>query len=161
MTATLLSYLRICHRKLWLHGHGLRLENAHDNVGIGRLIQETSFSRKTKELVLGEIGKVDWIDLRDGIVHETKKGKTPNDADVLQVKYYMHWLRENGMQVKAAKIHYPKKKRTTDVPWDDAIPDEIKTALDEAQQILDQRCPPPFTPLPYCKSCAFHEFCCA
>lgn len=159
ITATALTYLKICRRKLWLHAHGIRLENAHVNVQIGKHIQNTTFDRKEKDIPLGDIGVIDWAEFKHGILHETKKGKTPAAADELQVKFYMSWMRNHGIAIQGARIHYPKQKRTTEIPWDDAFHDEVETDLTEARHSLDQPQPPPVIKLPYCKSCAFCEFC--
>jgi CRISPR-associated exonuclease Cas4 len=52
ITGTEVSYLYICHRKLWLFHHGIRMEAENTHVQIGRLIQEETFSRHPKEIPL-------------------------------------------------------------------------------------------------------------
>ncbi len=159
VTATALTYLKICRRKLWLHAHGIKLENAHVNVKIGKHIQNTTFDRKEKDIALGDVGVIDWAEFKHGILHETKKGKTPAAADELQVKYYMVWMRDHGIDIRGARIHYPKQKRTKEIEWNNAFHHEVGDALTEARKIVAEDRPPPVVKLPYCKSCAFFEFC--
>ena len=46
MTATQISYLKTCHRKLWLHTHSLYMEHTSDLVADGKLIGETTYVRR-------------------------------------------------------------------------------------------------------------------
>ena len=43
VTGTHISYFLICHRKLWLFAHEIRMEQTSDLVSEGRLIQETTY----------------------------------------------------------------------------------------------------------------------
>jgi CRISPR-associated exonuclease Cas4 len=159
ITATALTYLKICRRKLWLHAHGIRIENENVNVQIGKHIQQTTFDRHEKDIPLGEIGVIDWAEFKNGVLHETKKGKVPSSADELQVKYYMSWMRRNGIEVNMTMIHYPQQRRTKEIGWHENMHEEVDAAVVEAQGIVEQDVPPPVIRLPYCKTCAFHDFC--
>jgi CRISPR-associated exonuclease Cas4 len=70
ITGTEIAYLYICHRKLWLFRKGIRPENEHTNVQIGKFIQESTFLRhmNKKEVPLGHIGRVDWAELDKGVI---------------------------------------------------------------------------------------------
>ncbi|MGK0365517.1 MAG: CRISPR-associated exonuclease Cas4, partial [Saprospiraceae bacterium] len=37
-SGTLISYLHLCHRKLWLHHHHIRMEHVSSAVAEGKLI---------------------------------------------------------------------------------------------------------------------------
>ena len=159
INATELTYLRICRRKLWLHANGIRLENEHTNVQMGKHLQETAFERKEKDIPLGDAGVIDWAEFKHGILHETKKGKNPAEADQLQVKFYLSWLRKHGIEAKEARIHCPKQRRTKSIPWDDAYHQEVESAIQEAWKIVQQPIPPKVVKLPYCRNCAFETLC--
>ncbi len=161
ITGTEIAYLYICRRKLWLFHHGIRPENEHVNVQIGRYIQESTFTRhdNKKELVLGNIGVVDWAELDKGVIHETKKGKAPAKAEEAQVRYYMWWMRGRGMQIHTAVVHYPKQKRTREIPWSDAMEAAVADDLAQAAEIVQAPAPPPLAPKNICKNCAYQEFC--
>jgi CRISPR-associated exonuclease Cas4 len=161
ITGTEIAYLYICRRKLWLFHHGIRPENENVAVQIGRQIGERSFKRANKELKLGDIGVVDWAELQHGVIHETKKAKCPMDADVAQVRYYLWWMRGQGMNVDRCVIHYPKQKRTREIAWEDEMAAHVEDDLANARAILSAPDPPPYQPLKWCKSCAYAEFCMA
>lgn len=161
ITGTEIAYLYICRRKLWLFHHGVRLENEHANVQIGRFIQQSTFTRyeNRKEIVLGNIGVVDRAELKKGIIHETKKGKAPAKADEAQVCYYMWWMRNHGIKIHTCIIHYPKQKRTRELAWTPDMEQAVKDNLAEARKIVNGSVPPVFTAKNICKRCAYQEFC--
>ena len=159
ITGKEISYLYICKRKLWFYRHGMRPELEHVNVQIGMHIQDTTFKREEKDIAIGEIGVLDWAAFKHGIIHETKKGKTPGKGDVAQVRYYMWWLNKNGVRVDECKIHYPKMRRTESVPWNDTADEQVEQDLLDTRAILDLPKPPAIHKYPYCKSCAYFELC--
>ncbi len=159
ITGTEISYLYICKRKLWLFHHGIKPENENINVQIGKHIQETSFKREEKDIPIGEVGVLDWAAFKHGVIHETKKGKTPGKGDVAQVRYYMWWLNDNGIRIKEAQIHYPKFRKTQTVAWSDDANTQALTDMDDCRLVLDQPKPPAIIKYPYCKSCAYFELC--
>ena len=87
INATLINYLHLCHRKLWLHAHAIRMEHTSDIVAEGKLIGETSYPQradKNQELeISAEVftnsgfvtctAKIDFFDAIRGVVYETKK----------------------------------------------------------------------------------------
>jgi CRISPR-associated exonuclease Cas4 len=161
ITGTEIAYLHVCPRKLWLFHHGIRPENEHSNVQIGRFVQETSFTRheNEKELVLGNIGVVDWAELDKGVIHEIKKGKAPFGAEEAQVRYYMWWLRARGVNVHTCIIHYPKQKRTRVLPWIAEMEESVGADLTKARRIVESSQAPLPAAGTICKSCAYEEFC--
>ena len=161
ITGTEMAYLYLCHRKLWLFHHGIRPENENVTVQIGRHIGETTFKRAHKELKLGSIGVVDWAELAHGVIHETKKSKCPMDADIAQVRYYLWWMRDQGMNVDRCIIHYPRQKQTRTVDWIDEMAQQVKGDLEAAREIVNQPQPPPFRKLKWCRSCAYADLCMA
>jgi len=46
------NYFHICHRKLWLFSHGIQMEQTSDNVLLGKLIDEHSYPRERKEMLI-------------------------------------------------------------------------------------------------------------
>lgn len=159
ITGTEMVYLYLCMRKLWLFHHGIRPENENVTVQIGKLIGETTFKRKNKEVKLGNIGVVDWAELQHGIIHETKKSRCPMGAEVAQVRYYLWWMREHGMNIDRCIIHYPKQKKTKEVVWESEMSTSVEDDLRRARKIVTRPRPPEFEQLKWCRSCAYREFC--
>jgi CRISPR-associated exonuclease Cas4 len=159
ITGKEISYLYVCKRKLWLFRHGMRPELENVNVQIGMQIQETAFKREEKDIPIGDVGVIDWAAFKHGIIHETKKGKTPGKGDEAQVRYYLWWLNANGIQAAEAQIHYPKMKKTKVVKWDEEVKKQAELDVVACREIVGQANPPATHPYPYCKSCAYMELC--
>lgn len=153
-----LNYLHVCRRKLWLFRHGIRPELENELVQLGMLLGEQSFSRQEKEIAIGEIGVLDWADFKDGIIHETKRGKSPGGGDEAQVRYYLFFLNGRGIPAYEAVIHYPSRRETTIVPWNEEAARMVEEDLAACEAVVSG-------PLPslerrsYCKKCAYEEIC--
>lgn len=159
ITGKEISYLYVCKRKLWLFRHGMRPELENVNVQIGMQLQETAFKREEKDIPIGDVGVIDWAAFKHGIIHETKKGKTPGKGDEAQVRYYLWWLNANGIEVTEAQIHYPRMKKTKTVKWDKEVKKQVELDVIACREIVGQENPPEVHPYPYCKSCAYMELC--
>lgn len=157
-TGTELNYLHVCPRKLWLFRHGIRPERESDLVQLGILLGEESFSRREKEIPIGEIGVLDWADFKVGVIHETKHGKAPGGGDEAQVRYYLFYLNAHGIRVDRAVIHYPKKRETVTVEWNESAARQVEEDLKVCGTILAGELPAPQR-RPYCKHCAYEEMC--
>ncbi|MCU0342066.1 MAG: CRISPR-associated protein Cas4 [Spirosomaceae bacterium] len=46
INATLINYLHLCHRKMWLHYHAIRMEHTSEVVAEGKLIGEESYPQR-------------------------------------------------------------------------------------------------------------------
>ena len=55
LTATLLNYFHLCHRKMWLHAHAIRMEHTSDIVYEGKLIGETTYPQRAERYTEVEI----------------------------------------------------------------------------------------------------------
>ena len=158
ITGKEISYLHICKRKLWLFHHGIRPELEYDNVQIGMLLQDKTFSRQQKEIPVGDVGVLDWADFKDGVIHETKKGRY-TAADIAQVRFYLSVLRENGIPVHTAQIHYPQQRKILTLYWDDDCAAKAASDIAAVTQTLSLSVPPPVERKAICKKCAYEEVC--
>jgi CRISPR-associated exonuclease Cas4 len=169
----LIGYYMICPRKAWLSMQGLWMEQESDAVAIGRLIDQTSYSRKRKSIDLTApapdgtplVGRIDWTDLREGVLHETKKSRAVEDAHRWQLKFYLWLLKLSGVtradgEPFTGMLNYPRLKRTE--PVELAPEDEVRLAemVAALRQIAAESKPPPrITRRSFCRKCAFEELC--
>lgn len=162
MNATLINLYHICHRELWLHHHGIRMEHTSDVVYEGRLIGENSYeerAQKNRQLEL-EGGKIDFYDAREKIVYETKKSDKTEAAHVAQVQYYLYLLHQNGVEGARGIIEYPRQRKRTEVTFspqqDQVLVESWITAIED---LLQQEDCPPVLKKPICKTCSYFEYC--
>lgn len=158
---TQVSYYIVCKRKLWLFSHYLQFEQFSDYVEIGRIISEESFKReKYKEVLISDTLKIDFLKVgNEIIVHEVKKSKKLEEAHIWQVKFYIHRLKNYGVNCNRGVIHYPKIFRKIDVEFNKTDETKIKEAEKDIVSIINLDKPPDVINKPYCRKCAYFEFC--
>ncbi len=175
ITATLLNYFHICPRKAWLHQQGLRMEQESEAAAVGKVIDRGSYSREKKAIDLqaelpGGIrlaGKVDWVNLRQGVLHETKKGKACEEAHLWQLRFYLWLLRLCGVKGTDANssgftgmLNYPTLRKTIAVTLEEKEARELNQQVRKLQTLLAMDLPPPtLMNRSFCRKCAFEELC--
>jgi CRISPR-associated exonuclease Cas4 len=167
------SYFLICPRKAWLVRQGIWMEQESEDVALGRLLDETSYSRSEKHLDLYATapdgtpltGRIDRAVLKEGVLHETKKGRSCSDAHQWQVRFYLWLLKLNGVSGPGGtpfrgQIDYPALRRSEPVDLMDAQEQELIRQLEGLTALLAADHPPPrIEKRSFCKKCAFEELC--
>ena len=160
ITGTEVAYYIVCKRKLWLFSHGIELEMFSDFVEIGKIISETYFKREKFKEIEMESFKIDFIKIgSEIIVNEVKKSKKLEEAHIWQTKFYIYQLQKLGLDCKRGIIHYPKLLKKIDVELIEADKIKIEEALKEIENIEKLEKPPDVINKPYCKNCAYYQFC--
>jgi CRISPR-associated exonuclease Cas4 len=160
ITGTEVAYYIVCKRKLWLFSHRIELERFSDFVEIGKVISETYFKReKFKEIEMQSF-KIDFIKIgSEIIVNEVKKSKKLEEAHIWQTKFYIYQLQKLGIECKKGIIHYPKLLKKIDVELTESDKIKIEEALGKIEKIEKLEKPPDVINKPYCKNCAYYQFC--
>jgi len=61
ITGVQVAYYVVCRRKLWLFTHQISMEQTSEKVKLGKLLHETSYKRKTKEIgIMKSIGATNF-----------------------------------------------------------------------------------------------------
>ena len=155
---TQVAYAVICERKLWLFSKGIALEHTSDKVKLGKFVDETSFGGE--EGFQDEHVSIDFLRIGDEIVvHEVKLSKALEEAHLLQVKYYIYYLRKLGLDVRKGVIHYPRMRKVKEIMFSKEDEKLIEDALKRIEKILFLRKPPSAINKPYCRKCAYFEAC--
>ena len=160
-SGTFISYLHLCHRKLWLSANSIRMEHTSHAVAEGKLIDETTYNRrakKWKELDLQYL-KIDHFDPSTNTIREIKKSPKLEFAHIAQVKYYLYALAKRGVPDAKGIIEYPKQKKTTHIELTTADKQDIQGWEKEVERIVQSSTCPELVPKSYCRSCAFRDFC--
>ncbi|MCX7759392.1 MAG: CRISPR-associated protein Cas4 [bacterium] len=157
ITGTQIAYYTICHRKLWLFSKNITMEHTSELVEIGKIIHENSYSRKRKEINLEGI-KVDLLEAKRGVIHEVKKSKSLEESHIWQLKYYLYYFKQIGIEIEGI-IDYPKIRRRERIALTEEDISKIGGILFDIQNIVDEDTPPPIIHKPYCKKCSYYEFC--
>lgn len=155
-TGLQVQYYFVCKRKLWLYSHQIQFEQDSDKVLQGKVLHEQSYNRtQTKEVVIDNLIK---IDLFEDYVGEVKSSSKMQEADRMQLLYYLFVLKNAGIK-KVGKLHYPKEKRIEEVYLTDYEEKKIHQLLIDIEKINKEDTPPRLKKLPYCTKCAYFSFC--
>ncbi len=159
INGTMINYLVVCERKLWLFLHRLGREQDSELVRIGNLIHQSSFSRAEKEqLIFGQI-RLDHTAMGELVlVHEVKKSGAYLRAARLQLLFYMSYLEALGVRCSGV-IHIYSNRRTQEVALDDDGRREVREAVGRIREMMQARTPPPVPENAPCRHCAYRDYC--
>lgn len=162
INATLINLYHVCHRELWLHANGIRMEHTSETVAEGKLIGETTYIDRPKKFTQVEIEgiKIDFYDARNKVVHEVKKSSSVEQAHVAQVQYYLYKLRQRGIDDATGIIEYPRLKQREPVPA--LTSSDVKAIAEwesEVLAIITTATCPPVIKAKICRKCSYHDFC--
>jgi len=161
ISASHITYYLLCHRKLWLHHQGMRMEDNSMDVAEGKLIGKSTYARrpaKWRELALEGI-KIDHFDPKALVVREVKKSPKLEHVHIAQVQYYLYRIKQAGVHGATGLIEYPKQRKTTPVLLTAETENEVRRWLTAIEQIVNQPICPTLEEKTYCKNCAFRDFC--
>lgn len=166
LTGTHINYYFVCKRKLWLFAHGIGMEHTSDTVLLGKLIDESSYTREDKSIAIDDTIVLDWIDDRNGVLHEVKKSDRMEEAHVHQVQYYLWYLKQKGIAVSdgtseglRGELDYPKLKQRVPVVLTPEAERELGSVLAEIGHVIEQAWPPDRIAKRFCKRCSYFELC--
>lgn len=163
-TGTQVNYFGICHRKLWLFSNGVEMERENENVQIGKLLSEESYSRAQKEIAIDDRIVIDWMESRvgaDGVLmlHEVKKSKSFDAAHRLQLLYYIYYLKCKGVEARG-EIDYPLLKKKEAIELTEEAEAELLEVLEDIAAVVSTpEAPPRLINRRVCEKCAYYELC--
>lgn len=160
-TGTQIHYFHLCLRKLWLFSNGIHMEQSSTLVAEGKFIHETTYTKradKYKELDFGYV-KIDHFDAKNKLVREVKKSNKLEFVHIAQLKYYLYVLREHGIDGITGVLEYPKLRRSQEVVLTEGDCKDIELWMKEIESVVSTELCPPVVKKPYCKSCAYFEYC--
>lgn len=151
-------YYFVCKRKLWFFTNGITLEQDNELVGIGKLIDETSYKREKKHILIDENISIDF--LRDWkVIHEVKKSRKIEKASEWQLKYYIWLLRKKGIDIEKGILDYPLLRKRKEVFLTDQDEERLQAVVVEINKIILLKSPPVINKKSICKKCAYYELC--
>ncbi|SFU69172.1 CRISPR-associated exonuclease, Cas4 family [Clostridium sp. DSM 8431] len=158
ITGVMVYYYAVCKRKLWYFYNEISMESNSENVQIGKIIDEETYKRDEKHININNIINIDFIRSK-GILHEVKKSNKIEEASILQVKYYLYYLKQNGVDNIKGKIDYPLLKQTIEVELNEEDIEKIEEILKDIIIIVKKEKPLELQKKRICKNCAYYDLC--
>lgn len=150
-------YYHICKRKLWLFTNEICMEKTNEDVQLGKILDEKSYSREEKHINIDNVINIDFIKDKN-ILHEVKKSNKIEEASIWQVKYYLYYLKKRGVCINA-KIDYPLLKKSVDVKLEEQDEKYLEKVMDEITSIINLDSVPILMEGKICKKCAYYDLC--
>lgn len=159
VSGTLVWYYYICRREVWLISHQIVPDQDNSNLSLGRFIQDFSYPKERKELAMGH-SKMDVFRISNNelVIGEVKKSSKYKDSARMQLAFYLSELKEHGINAKG-ELRFPKEKRREEVLLDEKTEAELSKVKGHILQIMYMSQPPEPKKIPFCKNCAYAEFC--
>ena len=154
----MIYYYFVCKAKLWYFDRNLNFENQSELVEMGRLIDETSYGKKRKHIQLDETINIDIMEDWK-ILNEVKKSKSIEEASIWQVKYYMKYLSDKGIEIEKGIIDYPKLRVREEIILSEKDIEYLEKIKNEILEIIESSEVPDKMDIKICKNCAYYEFC--
>ncbi len=158
-TGTQINYYFHCHRQLWFFSHDIHCEQESDVVYLGKVIHETSYERERKEIEIDNL-KLDFLDIRDGVLHEVKKSDSWSKAHEWQVIYYLCVLKSKGVTLLKGELNYPVIRKTITVLLTREKEQQMVSILHDIERIISEPKPPRvLDKRSVCRLCSYFELC--
>ena len=158
ITGIMIYYYFVCKRKLWYFINQINMEQNSELVSIGKIIDETSYKREKKGILIDNTINIDFI--KDGAeLHEVKKTKAIEEAGIWQIKYYMYYLEEKGVKNIQAEIDYPLLRQTEQIILEQKDKKILKKVIEEIEELYRNDKIPKKIDSKICKRCAYYDLC--
>lgn len=159
ITGTYLWYYNICKREVWLMSRGIVPDQQDENVDIGRFIHEHTYKRNDKEIAFGNV-KFDVIFKSKNkiVIGETKKTSKYAEASKWQLMFYLRTLKEAGIKAEG-QLLYPEEKKRTSIELTQENENILSDMCTQIEKICSMNHPLAAEKIPFCKNCAYREYC--
>lgn len=158
ITGITFYYYFVCKRKMWLFSNGISYEEENKDVLLGKMIDEDTHKKEDKHIMIDETINIDFL-RKWKILYEVKKDRSIEEATIWQVKYYLYFLKNKGINIEYGKIDYPKLKKIINVKLNLEDIEKIKDIEKDINNLLERDTPPKIDEKRYCKKCAYYEYC--
>lgn len=157
ITGMMVYYYNVCKRKLWFFSNEINMEDCSEDVKIGALLDQKSYSREDKHINIDNVINIDFFG-NENILNEIKKSNKIEEATIWQVKYYLYYLKQRGVVI-TAKIDYPLLKKNVYVELTDEDEINIEGMLQDIESITGSDTAPDKLQSGICKKCAYYDLC--
>ena len=158
ITGVMVYYYFVCKKRLWYFANGITMEQESEVVTMGKLIDEHSYSREKKHIMIDEKINIDFLQ-NWSIIHEVKKSDKLEEASMWQIRYYIHVLKEKGLIVEKGILDYPSLRKRKEIYLDKDDELLMEEILKDINKIIDLEIPPNENKKAYCKKCSYYELC--
>ena len=146
-----MNYYIHCPRQCYLHAHKLNMKNNSEDVKIGKVLHEEKYKDDDNGEVAIDNIKLDKI-TKEYLI-EAKKSDADAEASRWQLIYYLHVLKEKGMDGKGELefIQKNKEKKVVVVELNEEIEAELFNKMKEIQKLIQNQKVPDIMERKHCE----------
>jgi len=159
ITGIMVQYYIACKRELWFFTNQINMNYDNEDISIGKLIHEKSYSRERKSINLGEVAFDFAKTGKDITLFEIKKSSKLQEPVRWQLYYYMWYVKQSTEKNVKGVIVYPKEKKREKLELNSQIENRIRKIIEDIEKISLLKFPPSIKLKPYCKKCSYYELC--
>jgi len=157
VTGVMMQYYEVCKRELWFESRDIEIDRNNPTVVRGTHVDETAYDDKRRNLNID--GRISPDMLDDGRIVEVKPSSTLVEPARLQLLYYLWYLDRVAGVEKEGVLAHPEERKRESIELTDEAAERVEDAIRGVHDVVRQDSPPPAEEKPYCKSCAYHDFC--
>lgn len=158
ITGLMIYYYFVCQRRLWYFVNSINMEQNSELVEIGKILDETSYSREKKGILIDNTINIDFVK-NGAVLHEVKKTKAIEEAGIWQIKYYMYYLEKRGVKNVEAKIDFPLLRESKEILLEQEDIEILENVIKNIEDIANQDKPPEIIDSKICKKCSYFDLC--
>lgn len=158
ITGIMIYYYFVCQRRLWYFINQINMEQNSELVQIGKIIDETTYTREKKQILIDNTINIDFIK-NGAVLHEVKKTKSIEEAGIWQIKYYMYYLENKGVENVKAKIDFPLLRESKEVTLEDDDRKVLDNVITNIEEIARMEKPLDIINSKICKKCSYFDLC--
>jgi len=157
VTGIMMQYYAICERELWFQSRDIEIDRDNPGIVRGMDVDDRSYSEKRRQVRINGTIVIDV--LSNGDVIEVKPSSKLTDGARLQLQYYLWYLEHIVGIERDGVLAHPTEQRRESVELTDEAVERVEDAIRGIYDVVERDSPPPAERLPYCESCAYHDFC--
>ncbi len=160
ITGLQLAYYKHCKRKAYLFSKKIQFEHTSEFVELGKILEKKYFKEEETIDSFDKPVKIDFYTIDDEvIIHEIKRSDKTEESHIYQVKYYIWYLKNKGINCNKGIIHYPTLAKKIEITLEDKDYSEIPKLLLEIDKLLRSNKVPKPIRISICPNCSYFYYC--
>ena len=103
--------------------------------------------------------KIDFIKIKERIIHEIKKSRKIKEAHKMQLLYVLYYFKTLGIENFTGIIDYPLLKKREKIVLNSEKEQIIQDTVKKAYNIISMDVPPKKEKKRICRKCSYFELC--
>ena len=156
VTGLAIQYVTVCEREAWFYLNGIDINRQQANIKHGSSIDENSYQDAETIIIDGLISP---DILEDGTILEVKRSSDSQEGAESQLLYYLWYFKKFKNEERDGEIAVPKERKRISVELTRQKEKDIVQKIERLWKLWNMSAPPELEKKPYCKACAYQDFC--